>query len=277
MPKLPKYENLLYAKHERAADEAADEAADGGVATVTLNRPKSLNALNTALLTELQEALRDAEADTEVRAVVVTGAGEKAFCAGADVGELLEKSPAEASEWSRWVQGIISGVEKMKKPVVAKINGFCLGGGLELAMACDFRVASERARFGQPEVNLAIIPGGGGTQRLPRLVGKTKALEMLTTGEQIGAEQALRLGLVSRVVPVGEEGEEESGLDAAVSELVKKLLSKSPAALGIIKRAVNRGLEMDLERALEFEAECFGQALSSEEARRGLKAFLNKR
>jgi len=241
----------------------------GKVATIILNRPKSLNALNTALLTELRDALADAEADAEVHAIVITGAGDKAFCAGADISELLEKSPTEASEWSRWVQGIISHLEKLKKPVIARINGFCLGGGLELAMACDFRIASENAIFGQPEINLAIIPGGGGTQRLPRLIGKTKAMELLMTGAQIDAEEAYRVALVNTVVSADE-------LDRAVDELIKKLLAKSSATLGILKDAVNRGLEMDLERALEYESDCFESVLKTEDARRGLKAFLEK-
>ncbi len=252
-----KYENVLYKKKEK-------------VATITFDRPKALNALNTALLTDLRDALEDAEADVEVRAVVITGAGDKAFCAGADIVELLEKSSVEASEWSRWIHGITTNMEKMRKPIIAKINGFCLGGGLELAMACDCRIASEKAIFGQPEINLAIIPGGGGTQRLTRLVGRTKAMEMLMSGEHIDAEEAFRLTLVNKVVPADE-------LDSAVDELVKKLLSKSAVTLGIIKDAVNRGIEMDLEQALQYEAECFGSALATEDARGGLKAFLERR
>jgi len=257
MSEEKKYENILYEKKEK-------------VATITLNRPKSLNALNTALLTELRAALEDAEADVEVRAIVITGTGDKAFCAGADIEELLEKSAIEASEWSRWVQAITTDMEKMRKPIIAKINGFCLGGGLEFAMACDFRIASERAIFGQPEVNLAIIPGGGGTQRLTRLIGATKAMEMLMTGEHIDAEEAFRLTLVNKVVPA-------DTLDGEVHELIKKLLSKSTVTLGIIKDAVNRGIEMDLEQALDYEAECFGSALATEDAKEGLKAFLERR
>jgi enoyl-CoA hydratase len=240
------------------------------VATITLNRPKALNALNTALLAELRAALEEAEADVEVRAIVITGAGEKAFCAGADIEELLEKSSIEASEWSRWVQAITTDMEKMRKPIIAKINGFCLGGGLEFAMACDFRIASEKAIFGQPEINLAIIPGSGGTQRLARLIGKTKAMEMLTCGEHIDAEEAFRLTLVNKVVPADK-------LDGEVNKLIKKLLSKSPVTLGIIKDAMNRGIEMDLEHALYYEAECFGAALATEDAQEGLKAFLERR
>ncbi|MHC1610545.1 MAG: enoyl-CoA hydratase/isomerase family protein [Candidatus Methanospirareceae archaeon] len=240
------------------------------VATILLNRPKSLNALNTALLSELKDALEDAEADAGVRVILITGAGEKAFCAGADVAEIRDKNPEEARVWSQWVQGILNRMETIKKPVIAKIKGFCLGGGLELAMACDFRIASETAIFGLPETNLGIIPGGGGTQRLPRLIGKTKAMELLMTGEQIDAAEAFRLTLVNRVVPVDE-------LDHEVDELIKKLLSKSPVTLGRLKYAVNRGMEMNLGDALEYEAECFGAALATEDAREGLKAFLEKR
>ena len=257
MTKETEYENILYEKKEK-------------VATITLNRQKSLNALNTALLTELRDALEDAETDAAVHVIVITGSGGKAFCAGADITELVEKSPEEASEWSSWAQGITTYMEKLRKPIIAKINGFCLGGGLELAMACDFRIASEKAVFGLPEINLAIIPGGGGTQRLPRLVGKTKAMEMLMCGGEIDAGEAFWLTLVNKAVPADE-------LDEGVDEFIKKLLSKSAVALGILKDAVNRGLEMDLEHALDYEAECFGQALATEDARRGLKAFLEKR
>jgi enoyl-CoA hydratase len=257
MTEEKKYENILYEKKEK-------------VARITFNRPKSLNALNTALLTELRDALGDAEADVEVRAVVITGAGDRAFCAGVDISELLERSSTEASEWLRWAQGITTYIEKIKKPIIAKVNGFCLGGGLELAMACDFRIASEKAIFGLPEINLAIIPGGGGTQRLTRLIGKTKAMEMLMCGEHIDAEEAFRVALVNKVVSADK-------LDSEVDELVKKLLSKSPVTLGIIKDAVNKGIEMNLERALQYEVECFGSAFATEDAREGLKAFLEKR
>ena len=239
------------------------------VAKITFNRIKSLNALNTALLTELQSSLQDAETDSEVHVVVLTGAGEKAFCAGVDIEELLERSSTDVTEWLRWAQGITTYIEKIKKPIIAKINGFCLGGGLELAMACDFRIASEKARFGLPEINLAIIPGGGGTQRLTRLIGKTKAMEMLMCGEQINAEEAFRVALVNKVVAADE-------LDNEVNELIEKLLSKSIVTLGILKDVVNKGIEMDLERALQYEVECFGHAFATEDAREGLKAFLKR-
>ena len=250
-------EPLVYTKKER-------------VATITLNRPKSLNALNAALLTELRTVLEDAEADAEVRVLVITGAGDKAFCAGADVAELLKKTPEEARAFSQWFQGIFTLIESMHKPVIARINGFCLGGGLELAMACDFRISSDKSAFGLPEVNLAIIPGGGGTQRLPRLIGKTRALELLMAGEQIDAAEAVRLNLITNVVP-------PDALDRAVDAFTKKLLAKSAAALGILKDAVNTGIEMELEQALEYEAECFKSVLKTEDAQEGLRAFVEKR
>jgi len=248
---------LLYEKHDK-------------VATVTLNRPKALNALNTGLLTDLRDALVDAEADVDIRVIVLTGAGDRAFCAGADIQELRDKSAIEARDWSMWVQEITSYMERLRKPILAKINGFCLGGGLELAMACDFRIATDKSLFGLPEVNLAIIPGGGGTQRLTRLIGKTKALELLMTGTQIDAEEALRLTLVNTVVPV-------DVLDAAVEAVIKELRTKSAVTLGLLKLAVNNGLEMSLEQALYYEAECFGSALATEDSREGLKAFLDRR
>jgi enoyl-CoA hydratase len=240
------------------------------VATIVLNRPKSLNALNTALLTELRTALEDAEVDAAVRVIVITGAGDKAFCAGVDVTEIVEKSPEEARAFSQWVQAIFTLIETIRKPVIAKIHGFCLGGGLELALACDFRIAADTSMFGQPEVNLAIIPGGGGTQRLPRLIGKTKALELLMAGTPIDALDAFRLTLVNTVVSVDD-------LEKKVDDFIKKLLTKSPVTLGILKAAVNKGLEMDLEHALEYEAKSFEAALKTEDAREGLTAFVEKR
>ncbi len=240
------------------------------VATITLNREDALNALNTPLLRQLRALLADIEADESVRAIVITGAGDRAFCAGADVHELKDMSPVGARDWSLWVHSVISYLEQLSKPVIARINGFCLGGGLELAMACDFRIASDSSIFGLPEVNLGIIPGGGGTQRLARLVGRTKAIEMLMTGEPIDAKEALMLRLVNQVVPVAE-------LDAAVDTVLNKLRTKSRLALRTLKLVVNNGLEMDLERALRYESECFGSAISTHDAKEGLQAFIDKR
>lgn len=251
------YANIVYEKKEK-------------VAIITLNRPKALNALSTALLTEMRDALQDAGNDENINIIVLTGAGDRAFCAGADISEVQYLSPVEATNYSLSVHEHTRYMERIRKPIVAKINGFCLGGGLEIAMACDFRIASDKSRFGQPEVNLAVIPGGGGTQRLTRLVGRTKAMELDMLGDMIDAAEAHRLGLINRVVP-GEE------LDKAVDEFIQKLLSKSSVVLGIIKLAINKGIEMDLDRALYYEAECFGSALATEDSKEGTKAFLEKR
>ena len=255
---LPKeYSNIIYEKRER-------------VAAITLNRPKALNALNTALLTELREALQDAENDENIGVIVITGAGDRAFCAGADIPEIQGRSPIEARDYASSGQECTRYMERIRKPIIARVNGFCLGGGQEIAMACDFRIASDRARFGQPEINLAIIPGYGGTQRLARLIGKTKAMEINMLGDHIDANEAYRLGLLNKVVPAEE-------LDKAVDEFIQKLLSKSSVVLGIMKLAINKGIEMDLDGALYYEAECFGSALASEDSTEGLQAFLEKR
>lgn len=252
------YSNILFDKR-------------GKVATITLNRTKALNALNTALLAELYDALQSAEGDDGIQVIILTGAGGKAFSAGADISELGSLSGAiEARNYSLRLQEYTRYMERIRKPIVAKIDGLCLGGGQEIAMSCDFRIASDKARFGQPEVNLGVIPGAGGTQRLTRLVGKPKAMEIDMLGGQINADEACRLGLVNKVVSTEE-------LDKAVDDLTQKLLSKSPVTLGIIKLAINKGIEMDLDYALYYEAECFGSALASEDAKEGLKAFLEKR
>ena len=251
------YANIIYEKKEK-------------IATITFNRPKALNALNTAVMTEMHDALQDAEKDDGIHVIILTGAGDRAFCAGADIPEIQRLSSVEARNHSLSLQECTRYMERVRKPIIAKINGFCLGGGQEMAMACDFRIACDKARFGQPEINLGIIPGAGGTQRLTRLVGKTKTMEIDMLGDMLDANEAYRLGLVNRVVPAEE-------LDKAVDELAHKLLSKSPVALGIIKLAVNKGIEMDLDRALYYEAECFGSALATEDSKEGLKAFLEKR
>ena len=251
------YANIIYEKKDR-------------VATITLNRPKVLNALNTALMTELHDALQDAGDDKDICVIVMTGAGDRAFAAGADIPEILSMSAIGARDHSLSLQEHTRYMERIRKPIIAKINGFCLGGGLEVAMACDFRIASDKARFGQPEINLAVIPGAGGTQRLTRLVGKTKAMEFDMLGDQTDANEAHRLGLVNKVVPA-------EALNRVADEFIQKLLSKSPVALGIIKLAINKGIEMDLDRALYYEAECFGSARASEDSTEGLKAFVEKR
>jgi|YelNatPaOPRAMG01_1025707.scaffolds.fasta_scaffold142318_1 enoyl-CoA hydratase len=254
---MKEYRHIIYEKKAK-------------VATITLNRPKVLNALSTALLAELDQALGDAEKDENVAVIIITGAGDRAFCAGADISELQGLSPIQARDFSLMLHEYTKRMERIRKPIIAKINGFCLGGGQELAMACDFRVASDKAKFGQPEVNLGLIPGAGGTQRLTRLVGRTKAMEMAMTGETIDAHEAYGLGLLNKVVAAEE-------LDKAVDELVHKLLSKSPVTLGIIKLAITKGIEMDLDHALYYEAECFALARATEDSKEGLQAFLEKR
>lgn len=257
---------LPEAKETKAAVlEKRDE-----VATIILNRPAALNALNDRLLTDVEGIVRDIAADPAVHALVITGAGEKAFCTGADLTELSKMTPGAAGALSRRIQKIFNDLEAMRKPVIAKINGFCLAAGLELALACDIRIATATAVFGLPETTLGLIPGCGGTQRLPRLIGKTKAMELLLTGERIDAAEAARLGLVNVVVPVHE-------LERTVDGLLTKLRSRSPVALGILKDAVNTGLELDLEQALEYEANCFEVAFQTEDAREGLAAFVEKR
>jgi len=250
------YANIIYEKKER-------------VAIITLNRPK-VNALSIPLLAELYDALKDAESDENIGVIVITGAGDRAFCGGADIPEVQALSAIEARDYSLNGQEYTRYMERIRKPIVAKINGFCLGGGQEFAMACDFRIASDRARFGQPEINLGVIPGYGGTQRLTRLVGKAKAMEIDMLGEQIDANEAYRLGLVNKVVPAQD-------LDKATDEFVQKLLSKSPAVLGTMKLAINKGIDMDLDRALYYEAECFALVKATEDSEEGLRAFLEKR
>ncbi len=251
------YQLIIYEKKGRAA-------------AITINRPKLMNALNTTVANEMSDALVDAEADDNIRVIVITGAGDRAFCAGADIGELAVLSGVQARDFSLRAQSLTTLIERIRKPVVAKINGLCLGGGNEVAMSCDFRIASDKAAFGQPEINLGIIPGMGGTQRLTRLMGKTKAVEMNMLGEMIPAAEAHRLGLVNKVVPAEE-------LDKAVDGLVERLVSKGPIALGLVKLAVNNGMDMDINRALYYEAECFGAACGTEDAKEGTKAFIEKR
>ena len=251
------YANIIYEKK-------------GKVATITLNRPKVRNALNIALLAEMRDALQDAESDGNICVIVITGAGDRAFASGGDIPEIQALSPIGARDFCLSGQEITRYMERIRKPIVAKINGFCLGGGEEIAMACDFRIASDKARFGQPEVNLGVIPGYGGTQRITRLVGKTKAMEIDMLGDQIDASEAYRLGLVNKVVPAED-------LDKAMDEFIQKLLSKSSVVLGIIKLAINKGIEMDLDHALYYEAECFSSAVTTEDSKEGLKAFLEKR
>jgi enoyl-CoA hydratase len=244
--------------------------ADGRIAIVTINRPRVLNALDSATLDELRRTVLDIGRDERVRVAILTGAGEKAFVAGADINELAVQSPVSAREHALRGQHVFDLVENLGKPVIAAVNGFALGGGCELAMACTLRIAADTARFGQPEINLGILPGYAGTQRLPRLVGKGRALELMLTGKPIDAEEARRIGLVNRVVPPAE-------LMPEARRLAAELAANSPAALRYILTAVNRGLEMPFAEGAQFEATLFGLIAATDDMREGTRAFLEKR
>ncbi|MBO8168126.1 MAG: enoyl-CoA hydratase/isomerase family protein [Thermoanaerobacteraceae bacterium] len=249
------YENLLWEIKE-------------GIGYLTLNRPQSLNALNNAVLQELSGLLDEIAENNEVEVVVVTGAG-KAFIAGADIKEMAEKTALEAREFSALGHEVMLKLENLPQPTIAAVNGYALGGGLELAMACDMRVASKKAKFGQPEVGLGVIPGFGGTQRLPRLIGKAFASEMLYTGGMYDAEQAYQMGLVNRVV------EPEELMDS-VEELARQIMSKGKIAVQLAKSAVVNGLDMDLDSALAYEKEIFALCFATEDQKEGMRAFINK-
>jgi enoyl-CoA hydratase len=244
---------------------------EDNIAILTINRPDKYNALNDEVIEEISTALDELAADDDVRAIVFTGAGDKAFVSGADIGMLQAlKSSADAVANSQRGQATMLKIEKLPKPVIAAINGYALGGGLELAMACDIRIAAETARVGQPEINLGLSPGYGGTQRLPRLAGKGMAKLIILTGDMIDAQEALRIGLVQKVVPLAEL------LDEAKA-LAKKLATKSPLTLAACKEAINLGLEVDLERGLSIESLEFGTLCTTEDYKEGTSAFLEKR
>jgi enoyl-CoA hydratase len=241
-----------------------------GVATITLDRPKQLNALDAATLRELARAIRDLRRDGGVRAVVVTGAGEKAFSAGADIAAMAAMSAAEGHAYSRLGHDVLARLEALPVPVIAALNGVALGGGLELALACDLIVASEKARLGQPEINLGLMPGFGGTQRLVRRIGQTRAREIIYLGHMVEAEEALRVGLVNRVVP-------PAALAAEAARLAADLAAKAPLALAQAKRATAVAADADLETGCRYEVEAFGVAFAAEDRVEGLTAFLEKR
>jgi enoyl-CoA hydratase len=243
---------------------------DGAVAVLTINRPQVLNALSTQTLDDLRRAVLELKHDPAIRVVIITGAGEKSFVAGADINELAVQPPVQGKEHALRGQHVFDLIENMGKPVIAAINGYALGGGCELAMACTLRVAADSARLGQPEINLGIIPGYGATQRLPRLVGKGVALDLLLTGRQITAEEAQQIGLVNRVVPA-------AGLMADVRALAAELAAKAPVAAQYIIEAVNRGLEVSFDKAQFLEATLFGLVASTDDMREGTAAFLAKR
>jgi enoyl-CoA hydratase len=246
------YQNIIFEKEEN-------------IAIITFNRPDAMNALNNQTRAEFREAIAAVAADDQIKVLILTGSG-KAFVAGSDIKEFNQTTAYDAHN----IQRLGGLVEKLDKPVIAAVNGFCLGGGNEIAMGCDIIIASEKAKFGQTEVNIGIIPGGGGTQRLPRLIGVCRAKELIFTGDIIGAEEAYRLGLVNRVVPVDQ-------LMPTAKEMAKKIAAKSAAALKLAKTAINRGMQTNLESGLNYEYELYSLALTLEDKAEGVKAFLEKR
>jgi enoyl-CoA hydratase len=240
------------------------------IAYVTVNRPKVLNALNTPTWKDMRTAFEDAQDDTAIRGVILTGAGNKAFIAGADIGELAHVSAFEAEQSSRFGQDVLDLIEDLGKPVIAAVNGFALGGGCETAMACTIRIAIETAQFGQPEVALGLIPGGGGTQRLPRLVGKGRALQLILSGEMISAQEAYRIGLVNEIVPAAD-------LITRAETILKKIASNAPIAVKFALEAANKGMETSQGEGLLLEASYFGLCAATEDKKEGTAAFLEKR
>lgn len=254
---MPSFANLLF------------DAVDG-VAWITIHRPDKLNALNRATVVEIGSAAEHAIADPAIGVIVVTGAGEKAFVAGADIAEMANLDAREAQAFAHQLLEGLGRLERSPKPVVAAVNGFALGGGCELAMACHVRIAADTARFGQPEVALGLIPGAGGTQRLQRLVGRGKALDLILSGDTIDAAEAYRIGLADRIVPAAD-------LRSAVTDYAKKLLAKSPIALTRALEAIHAGGEIALSEALTLEASLFGLCFATEDMREGTRAFVEKR
>jgi len=251
------YNNILLEKNE-------------AIATVTINRPKSLNALNRETLEEMLTCFKELGEDRSVQVVIITGAGEKAFVAGADISFMQGLNPEQGRVFGRLGHAVTRTIENLPQPVIAAINGFALGGGCELALACDIRLAGDNAKFGQPEVNLGVIPGFGGTQRLPRLIGKGLANELLFSGKIIDAEEAGRIGLVNRIIP-------RENLMTECRELALMICSRGPAAVRLCKEVVNNGMEMDLNRACSYEADLFALCFAGEEQKEGMAAFLEKR
>ena len=241
-----------------------------GVAFVTVNRPDKLNALNDQVVAELGDAAERIATDDAIKGAILTGAGPKAFVAGADIGDLAKQGPFDGKARALRGQGVLRRLETCGKPVIAAVNGFALGGGCELAMACHLRIASESAKFGQPEVKLGIAPGYGGTQRLPRLVGKGRAIQLILTGEMIDAAEAFRIGLVNRVVPADQ-------LLAEAEKLLRGILSMGPLAVRLSLEAIDQGLEMTLDEGLLLEANHFGLLAATHDMKEGLTAFLEKR
>jgi enoyl-CoA hydratase len=256
-PGVPTLANVLYEKK-------------GAIAYVTVNRPMVLNALDTPTWRDLRTAFENARNDATVRGVILTGAGNKAFIAGADIAELAQATGVEAEQSSRFGQGVLDLIENLGKPVIAAVNGFALGGGCETAMACTIRIAVDTAKFGQPEVALGLVPGGGGTQRLPRLVGKGRALQLILSGEMIGAQEAYRIGLVNEVVPA-------SDLIPRAEAILRKIASNAPTAVRLALEVINKGMDTSEEQGALLEASYFGLCASTEDKKEGTTAFLEKR
>lgn len=251
------FKNTIYEKSE-------------GTANITINRPQALNALNKETILEISLRIADARQDENVKVIVITGVGDRAFCAGADLNMMKNINAYKGMRLSQIGQKLTKEIEELEKPVIAAINGYALGGGLELAMACDLRIASENAKLGQPEVNVGLIPGWGGTQRLPQFVGKGKAKEMIFTGKRIDAKTAEQLGLVNKVVPLEQ-------LKSTVEKLASELMNKPPIAIELAKQLINSSIETDLKVGLRNEAEAFGVLTSTEDFTEGVTAFLEKR
>lgn len=251
------YENLLF-------------ESENGIGIVTINRPKALNALNAATIYELDRMFDELAKDDTVKAVILTGSGQKSFVAGADITEMQAMSAIKGRNWGKLAQAVFNKIENLPKPVIAAVNGYALGGGCEISMACDIRIAAENAKFGQPEVSLGIPPGFGGTQRLPRLVGKGRAKELLFTGDMIDAEEAYRIGLANKVVASEE-------LMETAKAMAQKIMSRAPIAVQVCKAAVNEGMDTDLESGVAYEAEVFGLCFATEDQKEGMTAFVEKR
>src|ERR1700690_3339855 len=249
--------NVLYEKRD-------------AIAYVTINRPKVLNALNTPTWADIRTAFEDARDDAAVHGVILTGAGNKAFIAGADISELSKATALDAERSSRFGQEVLDLIENLGKPVIAAVNGFALGGGCETAMACTIRLAVDSAKFGQPEVSLGLLPGGGGTQRLPRLVGKGRALQLILSGDMIGAQEAYRLGLVNEVVPA-------ANLIGRAEQILKQIASNAPVSVRLSLEAVNRGMDTSQSEGFALEASYFGLCAATEDKKEGTSAFLEKR
>ncbi|GBG57587.1 short-chain-enoyl-CoA hydratase [Sporomusaceae bacterium FL31] len=250
-------ENLLFEKQE-------------GIGLITVNRPKALNALNRATLVEIDSLFEVLGKDEEIKAIIITGSGDKAFVAGADITEMQQMTGVEGRAWGRLAQAVFHKIENFPRPVLAAVNGYALGGGCELAMACDIRIASEKAKFGQPEVSLGITPGFGGTQRLPRLIGRGRAKELLFTGDMIDAEEAYRIGLVNKIAA-------HQNLVETAKEMANRIMLRGPVAVTLCKAAVNEGLDVDLESGCAYEAEVFGLCFATADQKEGMTAFLEKR